>query len=628
MRRVLIGVTTVLATAAGAAAVQARERHRAGLPPASVPPEVYIFPGLTGPKSHTTVPAKSLTSWTRYAGGGGHRLAVLLTDTASNWVSLAHGLQSIGVPFTLTRDWREAVRHHVVFVYPLVSGKVLPPDGLQALAAFPRDGGTLIASDVLGGGLSEVFGFHDAVPSRTRFRVQLAPDAARHFGLDDPRESTFRLGDRARQSEALGTYGYTGVESPPVAFYDDSSAAITARTVGHGHAYALGLDLGYLLGIGYNDRDETIGRAYVNGYEPTLDVLLRFLARVYVEGEPDAVTLGTVPNGKTLSVMFTHDIDYMRAWDSALVYANLEHQAGIHATYFVQTKYVKDYNDEIFFTSSQRRYLHVFDSLGLEIASHSVAHARAFRTFPLGTGDERYPDYRPFVTGQTTAIGGTILGELRVSKFLIQSEAPRDSVITFRPGHLENPTALPEALVATGYAFSSSVTANNSLTHLPFQLTYDRRGDAEMPIFEFPITVEDEALPRMGDRLPEAIALAHTLSRYGGLFVVLIHPNITDHKLAFERGFVTAFRDSAWFGSVAEFGHWWTARDGVRCDVDHDGSRVIVHLTSARPVTGLTLNVPPGWRYTGAARKVTNVNPGHLTVSASAGDTKLTFDSR
>jgi len=43
-------------------------------------------------------------------------------------------------------------------------------------------------------------------------------------------------------------------------------------------------------------------------------------------------------------------------------------------------------------------------------------------------------------------------------------------VVSFRPGHLSYPFALPQALQATGFAFSSSVTAGNALSHLPFRL--------------------------------------------------------------------------------------------------------------------------------------------------------------
>ena len=59
---------------------------------------------------------------------------------------------------------------------------------------------------------------------------------------------------------------------------------------------------------------------------------------------------------------------------------------------------------------------------------------------------------------------------------------------SFRPGGLRNPYFLPQALESVGYKYSSSVTANNSLTHLPFELNYSRETDSETNIFEFPVT--------------------------------------------------------------------------------------------------------------------------------------------
>ena len=37
-----------------------------------------------------------------------------------------------------------------------------------------------------------------------------------------------------------------------------------------------------------------------------------------------------------------------------------------------------------------------------------------------------------------------------------------------------------------------------------------------MDVFEFPVTVEDEELPKLGDRVPEAVELARQIGRYGG----------------------------------------------------------------------------------------------------------------
>jgi hypothetical protein len=47
------------------------------------------------------------------------------------------------------------------------------------------------------------------------------------------------------------------------------------------------------------------------------------------------------------------------------------------------------------------------------------------RDFPRGTGEERYPDYRPYVASTTKSYNGTVLGELRVSRFTVDVLARR-----------------------------------------------------------------------------------------------------------------------------------------------------------------------------------------------------------
>ena len=103
-------------------------------------------------------------------------------------------------------------------------------------------------------------------------------------------------------------------------------------------------------------------------------------------------------------------------------------------------------------------------------------------------------------------------------------------------------------------------------------------------------------MPKRGDRLPEALEVARQISRYGGSMVVLIHPNILDHKLAFEKGFVEGVRPYAWFGSVQGFGRWWAARNQVKLDVAQDAKRLTVTIASFELVNGLTLEIPSGWR--------------------------------
>jgi hypothetical protein len=574
----------------------------------------------------THVPPAVPASWRSFSTGSTSRLAVLLTDTTALWLPLAHGLRSIGVPFVITRDYHEALRHRVVLVYPTISGLALSADALRALSEFPKAGNTLIACDVLGGGVASMFGFHDATPSRTRYTLHISPPTASRFALADARETTLRLGDPSAKTStpyrAFPTYGYTDA-AEALATYDDGTAALTHHAVGSGHAYAIGIDLGYLMGTGYGGHDEMMSRSYSNGFEPNIDVWLRILRRLYLDGEPAGVTLGTVPGDKPLSVLITHDIDYTRSVDNAVAYAEWEHYAGIPATYFLQTKYVKDWNDDVFFDDAERPNMVKLRTLGGELASHSVSHSRSFGQFPLGTGTESYPSYHPFVHTQMVTTGGTVLGELRVSKSLIESLAPGDSVTAFRPGHLAEPRALPQALAATGYRYSSSTTAGSSLTHLPFALDYDRAGASETGIFEFPITIEDEAQPPMDQRLPQALALAHAIAHYGGEVVILIHPNVLDFKLRFEQGFVTALRDSAWFGTVSGFGHWWAARDAVTCDVTQDGPTITVHLTAPQPIDSLPLVIPASWHYIGGAD--VTPSPHGVVIRHVSGDVRLTF---
>ncbi|MDQ6872708.1 MAG: polysaccharide deacetylase family protein, partial [Gemmatimonadota bacterium] len=506
---------------------------------------------------------------------------------------------TIGVPFTITTDWHSAVTHKVVWVYPRISGAVLNGDALRAIGALPRTGGTLIASEIVGGGLEEVFGFDSVRPSRRRENLRFSAPASTLFGLTDDFDKTIRIGATmatgSQESFSLGSYGYRATTGQTLATFEDGTAGLLHRAVGAGHAYAFGVDLGALLRLGYDNREEgRFARSYANGYEPTLDVLLRIARAIYAEGEPDAVTIGTVPDGRAISVILTHDIDFAKDWPNAISYAQFEKSKGIRATYFVQTKYLRDYNDEIFFDSSATRYVASLASMGMEIGSHTVAHSRQFASMPMGDGAETYPSYQPFVQDKLQTLDATVLGEIRVSKFLLE-HATGIPIVSFRPGYLSDPFGLPEALEATRYRFSSSATANNSLTHLPFRLSYDRSSQGESSIFEFPVTVEDEAQPPMNERLDAALLLARRIATYGGIYVLLTHPNVTAEKLEFERQLVGELSGTAWFGSLDQFGSWWAARDTIRIQATDSADLRTIGLNIPVPLDGLSLTVPADW---------------------------------
>ncbi len=440
------------------------------------------------------------------------------------------------------------------------------------------------------------------------------------IGLVDPAERHLRLG----LSDELSLSGTGWTQLAPgaerLASYEDGKAAIVRQHKGLGRTYVFGFNVATILYRGQSGRDEWFARAYANAFEPTGDVFLRLLAKIYAEANPAAVTLGTVPQGKPLAILVTHDVDFLKSVGFSFTFAEFERSLSIPATYFLQTKYVKDYEDVAFFDASAIATMQKVAAMGHEVASHSVCHTPVFASLPLGDGLERFPEYRPFVHDKARTSGASIFGELRVSKYLIESMLPDRPVVAFRPGYLANPVTLPQALQASGYRYVSSLTAANVLTHFPFQQNRDRRGSQELPIYEFPVSMSDIDEGDFTSSLPAAQAIAEKLARYGGTYVLLVHPNNLDDKLRFEQSFVKPWVGKAWFGTLGGFGQWWEARDRAGVDVSLNSGVATIRLTLPLPVADLQLCVPPGWAQPRISQgTATSPGPGVVLVSAPSG---------
>lgn len=264
--------------------------------------------------------------------------------------------------------------------------------------------------------------------------------------------------------------------------------------------------------------------------------------------------------------------------------------------------------------------------MGMEIGSHTVAHARTFNTMPIGTGDEQYPYYKPRVLAADRTDSATVLGELGVSKFLLETAIGK-TIVSFRPGYLRNPTSLPQALVASQYKYSSSFTADNALTHLPLHLNWDRQPTEETDIFDFPVTIEDEEPPSLMERLPQALYIANRLAEYGGLYVVLLHTNVVSPKIDFEHALLDSLRDRSWFGTVSEFGSFWAGRAGTSVDVSLNGKEREVTLLLSSATQGLPVQPPSRWRLVRVEpTSVSTVQvPAGVVVSSPADTVRLYF---
>lgn len=580
--------------------------------------------GLRGPSEPSVVLPAVDTDWRTFSHGAASRLAILLAGPdPGNWLGLVEGLRALGVPLTLTQDWREAVRHRMVIVYPAISGRWFDPEALAALDGVAQAGGTLVTFSVMDAASTPTFGVNTVIPARTRFTLRFT-DRTR-----PPREAEIPLGDPNHPDTGLWTFSHPSAGADILARFDTGEPALLDKHSGSGHAYTLGVDAGDLALRGYGKRQQGIARAYVNQYEPAADILMHWIKNRYRDAEPTAVTLAVAPEGKALPVMISHDLDYLASLRNSREYMEFERQAGIRATYFVQTKYVRDWEDEAFLEGDGIRLIRALANGGMEIASHSVAHSRVFNHMDPGTGEEVFPDYHPVVTERMACKACSVFGELRISRFLL-GELVGTAPVSFRAGHLLNPPNLSESLVASGYRFGSNSTANDLLTHLPVHAHFGRSSSAELPLFEFPVTIEDEAAPPLGERVASALEVAENIIHDEGIFVVLIHPNIVGHKLRFERELVDALRARAWFGTVSEFGQWWNARDAVEVDLMPavatadalPAAALRLHLHAPLPLSGLTLQLPAG-RCPLPTPLLRSCQDGKAVLGPLAGDAEL-----
>lgn len=149
---------------------------------------VHRIPGIDGPPPHGLPAPARVADPADFEGGSRSRLAILLTDPDAPWLGLVTGLRTIGVPFVVTTDVKQAVRHSVVLAYPTISGRHIDTAGSRALRAHVENGGTLVGFEILGAGLADVFGIGAEQRAAPRRSLNWTEEAASRWGFTAPQE--------------------------------------------------------------------------------------------------------------------------------------------------------------------------------------------------------------------------------------------------------------------------------------------------------------------------------------------------------------------------------------------------------------------------------------------------------
>ena len=515
------------------------------------------------------------------------QVAVYQTKGDESILGVIHSLREMGIPFFVTRDLGRALRHRLVVFCPSVDGRTFTEDQIREINGYLRQGGSIFASDVFAGGLKEEFGFTEFEPSRKRYRVDFSADgdsALRY--LNRPEEREIRLGD-PKYGDILWTNGYVpGLGAKVLGHFEDGSAALLKQTLGKGSAYLCGVSFQDVVLRSQDDRDFNAQRRYVNAFEPGADVWMLMLRGWYEANEPGAVRLATIPNGQSSVLLLSHDVDWENSFDPALAFARMEKEHQALSTFFIQTKYVSDYNSKSFFYGHDLEDLRRLSAQGFSIGSHSVIHSRGFNKFDLGNGAETFATYRPKGTGFDTATGATVFGEVRVSKELLNGELSGQQTLFFRAGHLRVPPSLPEALQRTGYEFDSSFTADDVLTSFPYALPLGLDFAEDSGIYEFPVTFEDEEAPPLPQRVGSMLEVIQANAENGGINVLLIHPNVAGEKLAAEQELLEKLPKGISAGNLQGFARFWRARDRLVWKVSAGGAEL--EADAVEPVSGIT----------------------------------------
>ena len=158
-----------------------------------------------------------------------------------------------------------------------------------------------------------IFGFEQVVETKDHAYLDFDKGNSLVVPLQDLITGRVKLGSKEDSSGNIGMNSYTNPVNTPLAVYEDGSASITQMPYEDGAAYAIGIDIGQLLARGHTNRQTNISEHYVNAFQPTSDIFLEFIKTLYTQSSPTSITLGTVPEGRSLSVIITHDIDYSKS---------------------------------------------------------------------------------------------------------------------------------------------------------------------------------------------------------------------------------------------------------------------------------------------------------------------------
>lgn len=502
-------------------------------------------------------------------------------------------LQAMGIPYDVVSP-TALHSHYPLAIFPgPVYNATLSPAQREAVFTYVSVGGVLLATQIEGSDYFTLLGVDRAQPRRDRFGMRflagVEDDWLRY--LDHPKERQVSLGNPMIYKETIVTVGYRLTGGRKLASFPDGSAAAVVNDYDSGQVVGLGASFTQTVLLAQVGRTFEAGREWVNSFEPSGDVIFLLLKGLYESVAEPGVAWHTVPRGQETAIVITHDVDAQDSFRHSVDFARVAQEYGVFSTFFITTKTFEDASDIGYFDASRIPFIVTVKKMGFEIGSHSLSHSRVFSKFPMGTTAATLQTYEP-------AVAPTVIGEVKVSKELLDRNLPAQQTISFRAGELEFPPRLIEALELTGYRNDSTFSANNIITNFPFFAFDKKRLEArETRIVEIPVTVDDSLgylTAATKDRVVQTWADIIEANRANGAMTcILIHPTEATYKLAVLEQLLMRFASqNVWIGTVAGLGDFWSRRTGVDIRLErHDDNTMTVRVNREAAALGRDLSL-------------------------------------
>ncbi len=488
---------------------------------------------------------------------------------SSRLLSVVRVMRLMGVPHEITTDLSAAIQYPIIITGSRINSGAFDAGEITQLENYVTAGGVLINSYLGETNLFNLCGINAITSSNLLYEIEWDTTVNTVFDyVNDSMETTISLG-RITDGPTFTTKYYALNGAISIGNYENGESALTHNQFGSGHVYTFGPDFRDVLLRNQLNFDSNAQRIYSNGFEPTADIIMIILRNIVRKHLGNTVYKYTQPYKYTSSIMITHDIDSQTGMDTMLNFSDYQISQGFYAHYNITTRYFADSAMSAFYLTSWAEVNEV-KTTGHYISSHSVGHFPDFAdetTFPMGTSGNTTTSYTPFYDLIETD-GGTVMGELEVSKNILESDH-NVQIRSFRAGHLAVNDSLMLALQLNDYHFDSSSPANDLLSSFPFYGMEVRSfSSTESSVLEIPMTISDvfPVTPINATNYPSKVALWTDVTwRYDANHspvVILIHPNRI-YKLTAMQNYISQLPSGALLYPFEEYGDFWRKRDSL-----------------------------------------------------------------